>query len=47
MSAPLAWHRSRSAALKKSGEDGPKGKRVVHIFDPIGEALFAAIMERK
>ena len=41
------WHRSEGAALKKSSMPGPKGKRVVHILDPVGKGFFAGMVSRR
>ena len=35
--APLAWHHSSGAPLRKSNKAGPKGKSVVHVLPSVGK----------
>lgn len=44
---PLIWHRSAGVALKKGTAEGPRGKRVVHVLDPLGKGFFASLVARK
>jgi len=44
---PLHWHRSQGAALRKSDQEGPRGKRVVHVLRPFGKLFFAANCQRR
>ena len=44
---PLVWHRTKGVALNKSNDPGPRGKRVVHIMDPIGKGFFAQLIWKK
>lgn len=44
---PLAWHRSLAVALDKRGEKtGPRGMRLIHLFDAGGVAWFRALAAR-
>ena len=44
---PLAWHRSVGWALPKSSTPGPKGKRVVHMLEPLGKAWYAGRIDAR
>ena len=44
---PLLWHRSLGCALDKGGRaTGCKGKRVVHLLEPLGKAFYAGRMQK-
>ncbi|CAK0841417.1 unnamed protein product, partial [Prorocentrum cordatum] len=42
---PSHWHHSTAVGLRKSGAPGVKGKRVVHVLDPVGKCLYADVLE--
>eukprot|EP00959_Pyramimonas_sp_CCMP1952_P000437 8319-Pyramimonas_sp.AAC.1 len=42
--APIQWHRSRGAQLRKSAAPGPKGRRTVRVMDAMGKAYHHGVL---
>ena len=39
--APISWHCSQAAVLRKNAKPGPPGKRVCHVLDAMGRAFYS------
>eukprot|EP00959_Pyramimonas_sp_CCMP1952_P381003 7983004-Pyramimonas_sp.AAC.1 len=42
---PSHWHHSTAVGLRKGGAPGVKGKRVVHVLDPMGKCCYADVLK--
>ena len=43
--APIAWHHSQGAQLRKDATPGPKGRRTVHVMGALGKAFYHDMLQ--